>query len=163
LLRRITPPPRPPYAIGNSKALVEEEKFRKSGKRKFEQISEKLLEAAKAAQLCSYECHLPLDISSLSSHGQDLLRGKIQERTELMHLHTITLGAKRWSGEQDDGANATNYDDGSNVENLITSTNYSDSIGTQPTPGKRISRKSSKKDVTTGTKSGTMTASKLLA
>ena len=83
--------------MGNSKALVDEEKFRKTGKRRFEQISEKLLDAARMFQ--SYSCGFPLDISKLSQYGQDLLKGKISERTELMHLHTMTHGTKRWSGE----------------------------------------------------------------
>jgi len=83
---------------GSSKALMEEEKFRKAGKRKFAQITERLVQAARTAQQHSDGMHM--DISHLSQQGQDLLRGKIQERLELMHLHTTTHGTKRWSGDK---------------------------------------------------------------
>ena len=83
---------------GSSKALVEEEKFRKTGKKKFGQITERLVQAARTAQQHSDGMHM--DISHLSQQGQDLLRGKIQERIELMHLHTTTHGTKRWSGDK---------------------------------------------------------------
>ena len=84
---------------GSSKALMEEEKYRKNGKRKFEQITDRLVMAARTAQ--SYSDGMQMDISHLSRQGQDLLRGKVQERIELMHLHTTTHGTKRWSGDKE--------------------------------------------------------------
>jgi hypothetical protein len=56
------------------------------------------VQAARTAQQHSDGMHM--DISHLSQQGQDLLRGKIQERIELMHLHTTTHGTKRWSGDK---------------------------------------------------------------
>lgn len=103
-------------------------------------ISEKLLEAARSAQGCSGG--FPMDISKLSSSGQDLLRGKIHERTELMHLHTMTHGAKRWSGDSD-------LHDEQNIENSIQLNQpESQSFGPTPTPGKKLTNKKvpSKKD-----------------
>ena len=84
--------------MGSSKALMEEETFRKKGKRRFEQITERLVQSARTAQ--SHSDGMQMDISHLSQQGQDLLRGKIQERIELMHLHTTTHGTKRWSGDK---------------------------------------------------------------
>ena len=102
---------------GNSKALIEEEKFRKTGKRKYEQITERMIAvAAILEQLAaandgsssplpggSTGGSVPVDFSCLSSQGQALLRGKghWQERVELMHLHTTTHGTRRWSGGGD--------------------------------------------------------------
>lgn len=81
---------------GNSKHLLEESKTRESNKHKYARISEKLIKSAHAANECSPG--IPLDISKLCPSAQDLLRGKIQERTELMHLHSTTHGIRRWSG-----------------------------------------------------------------
>ena len=113
---------------GNSKALIEEEKFRKTGKRKYEQITERMIAlAAILEQLGSVgestsnspvgqgqggsgsgsvltpSATVAVDFSCLSSQGQALLRGKghWQERVELMHLHTTTHGTRRWSGGGD--------------------------------------------------------------
>ena len=102
---------------GNSKALIEEEKFRKTGKRKYEQITERMIAvAAILEQLAAANDgsssplpggatggSVPVDFSCLSSQGQALLRGKghWQERVELMHLHTTTHGTRRWSGGGD--------------------------------------------------------------
>lgn len=129
--------------LGNSKALVDEEKFRKSGKKKFEMISEKLLEAARSAQSCSGG--FPMDISKLSSSGQDLLRGKVHERTELMHLHTMTHGAKRWSGESE------NHDEQNNENHILLNHVEPQCTGPTPTPGKKLANKkvSTKKETTT--------------
>ena len=104
---------------GSSKALIEEEKFRKNGKRKYEQITERMisifnvLEQLNAkdgnsspipgSQSSGFIPHIPVDFSCLSSQGQALLRGKghWQDRVELMHLHTTTHGTRRWSGGGD--------------------------------------------------------------
>lgn len=43
----------PAPLAGSSKALIEEEKFRKSGKRKYEQFAEKLVGAASSLQRVS--------------------------------------------------------------------------------------------------------------
>ena len=104
---------------GSSKALIEEEKFRKNGKRKYEQITERMiaifnvLEQLNAkdgssspvpgSQSSGFMPHIPVDFSCLSSQGQALLRGKghWQDRVELMHLHTTTHGTRRWSGGGD--------------------------------------------------------------
>jgi hypothetical protein len=99
---------------GNSRGLMEEEKFRKNGKRKFEQITERLVQAARSAQTHSDGMHM--DISHLSQQGQDLLRGKIQERIELMHLHTTTHGTKRWSGDK---ISLMAENDSTNDENVL--------------------------------------------
>lgn len=143
--------------MGNSKALVEEEKFRKAGKRKFEQISEKLLDCARLSQ--TYSCGFPLDISKLSQHGQDLLKGKISERTELMHLHTMTHGTKRWSGETENNSNNNNitqgYEGGENNYNIENQyiPNHHDNINlgginNPSNPKKSINKKTSiKKDL----------------
>lgn len=84
---------------GNSKALVEEEKFRKSGKRKYEMLTEKLVQMAHQTQ--QYTEDGVLLTTSLSAHAQNVLKGKVNERIELMHLHTTTHGTRRWSGERD--------------------------------------------------------------
>jgi hypothetical protein len=158
--------PLPPSLSGNSKALVDEEKFRKSGKKKFEIISEKLLEAARAAQACS--AGFPLDISRLSNAGQDLLRGKIQERTELMHLHTMTHGAKRWSGDMETNSSASSshedpHGQGAGNENALPAGGLNESnfhsagaaagggVG-NPTPGKKISQHLGNKKGSAGVK-----------
>ena len=84
---------------------MEEAKTRESNKNKYARISEKLLKSAHAANECSPG--IPLDISKLSSNAQDLLRGKILERTELMHLHSTTHGTRRWSGSREDMENCS--------------------------------------------------------
>jgi hypothetical protein len=99
---------------GNSRALIEEEKFRKTGKRKYEQITERIIALAEQLdQLTAGACESsaaspagtcvdigPLDLSSLSAQSHAVLKGKIhwQEKLELMHLHTTTHGTRRWSG-----------------------------------------------------------------
>ena len=123
---------------GNSRALIEEEKFRKNGKRKYEQITERIIAMAElleqltatagasspggstggstgggfndatttsipsSSTSSSSTCQLqldigPLDLSSLSSQSQSVLKGKVQwqEKLELMHLHTTTHGTRR--------------------------------------------------------------------
>jgi hypothetical protein len=109
---------------GSSKALIEEEKFRKSGKRKYEQITERMIALAGVLEQLNArngssspfpEGHGPpaapasVDFSCLSSQGQALLRGKgnWQERVELMHLHTTTHGTRRWSGGGDKESSIT--------------------------------------------------------
>ena len=99
--------------------MIEEEKFRKNGKRKYEQITERMigifnvLEQLNAkdgssspvpgSQSNGFMPHIPVDFTCLSSQGQALLRGKghWQDRVELMHLHTTTHGTRRWSGGGD--------------------------------------------------------------
>jgi hypothetical protein len=91
---------------GNSKALVEEEKFRKNGKLKYESLSKKILAAVEKASALSNggnRCiSLPLDLSFVGTQTQLLLKGFKNERVELMHLHTTTHGTKRWSGDVDE-------------------------------------------------------------
>jgi hypothetical protein len=98
---------------GNSKHLLEESKTRESNKHKYARISEKLIKSAHAANECSPG--IALDISKLSTSAQDLLRGKIQERTELMHLHSTTHGVRRWSG-----GGKEDVENSSAVENITT-------------------------------------------
>ena len=94
---------------GNSKALVEEEKFRKNGKKKYEVLSEKIISAHVSLLRAVGSLNgLPsgvvpgIDLTHLSSQTVALLKGKAQEKIELMHLHTTTHGTKRWSGDKDD-------------------------------------------------------------
>jgi hypothetical protein len=90
---------------GSSKALVEEEKFRKTGKRKYEHVVEKLTAAFMQVQyhmLTPKPDLLTSSVLKLSSTAVAAVRGKSTkstERTELMHLHTTTHGTKRWSGD----------------------------------------------------------------
>jgi len=70
---------------GNSKALVEEEKYRKNGKRKYEQIVEKMTQAVALIQQLGGRrsaSGLYVDITGigqrLSSQGKVLLRGRTQ-------------------------------------------------------------------------------------
>jgi hypothetical protein len=81
---------------GNSKALVEEEKFRKNGKLKYESLSKKILAAVEKANNlsnCGNKCIIvPLDLSFVGAQTQLLLKGFKNERVELMHLHTTTHG-----------------------------------------------------------------------
>jgi hypothetical protein len=81
--------------LGNSKLLIEEEKFRKTGKKKFEQISEKLLISFNKFQLLSttvdgIAIELKPDLEALSEHSRALIKGKLKERAELMHLELIS-------------------------------------------------------------------------
>lgn len=121
---------------GNSKALMEEEKFRKIGKRKYEQITERMIAlAAILEQLAAVNDgssspvpggpatgFVPVDFSCLSSQGQALLRGKghWQERVELMHLHTTTHGTRRWSGGGDKEADSETSPKGSSDNTFST-------------------------------------------
>lgn len=96
--------------------MIEEEKFRKNGKKKYESLSEKLISAALALQSAagglkgSVTIEMTPILSSLSSQGQSLIRGglhghtstKVHERLELMHLHTTTHGTRRWSGDKEE-------------------------------------------------------------
>jgi hypothetical protein len=98
---------------GNSKALVEEEKFRKAGKRKYEQVTERIIVLAEQLESLTATAGSgdavavaaaldigPLDLSCLSAQSHTVLKGKVhwQEKLELMHLHTTTHGTRRWSG-----------------------------------------------------------------
>jgi hypothetical protein len=117
--------------LGNSKALVEEEKFRKNGKKKYEVLSERLVTLAATLHTGIHHPHSSATSSSrggtslispflvtvdaasvfsvLSSQAQSLIRNSsnghnsraVQERLELMHLHTTTHGTRRWSGDKD--------------------------------------------------------------
>ena len=94
--------------VGNSKALVDEEKFRKNGKKKYETLSEKLLHLSSSLQSHAHSSSgiVPVDATgvyqTLSSQAQSIIKSagssKVQERVELMHLHTMTHGTRRWSG-----------------------------------------------------------------
>lgn len=83
---------------GNSKALVEEEKFRKLGKKKYEHITEKLVAAyvqvlgALPPSSAKYDALVTSPTLSLSVTAQSAIKakGKLTEKTELMHLHTTT-------------------------------------------------------------------------
>jgi hypothetical protein len=92
---------------GNSKALIEEEKFRKNGKKKYETLSEKLMHHHQALlSLVSTPLIVHFEMNSImqtiSSQAASIIRAghnhKSQERVELMHLHTMTHGTRRWSG-----------------------------------------------------------------
>jgi len=123
---------------GNSKALIDEEKYRKSSKRKFEQITERLVHAARTAQQhCEGGFHI--DLLQLSAQGQDLLRGKIQDRIELMHLHTTTHGTRRWSGDKH-----CLGQEASNDENVLNGNRDNESTCSRPrSPQKTHSRSKS--------------------
>jgi hypothetical protein len=84
--------------------LIEEEKFRKTGKKKFEQITEKVLSQYTKLNALVAETHnnsnnnnnninngieIKMDFSNLSSQSKVLLKGKAKERSELMHLELI--------------------------------------------------------------------------
>lgn len=89
----------PVLYIGNSKLLIEEEKFRKTGKKKFEHISEKLLLSFNKLQQLSSTAIDGLvmetkpNLESLSEQSRALIKGKLKERAELMHLELISHGA----------------------------------------------------------------------
>ncbi len=80
---------------GNSKLLMEEEKFRRSGKKKYEAVTDKMLSLharlaalVSAAQGGSGSIEIKLDLSALSASGQSLLKDRrLKERIELMHLN----------------------------------------------------------------------------
>jgi hypothetical protein len=86
---------------GSSKQLVDEEKFRKQSKKKFAGLSDQILNCVFAVrQLSSERCKI--DFSGLSPQTRELVNGgAVQEKTELMHLHTSTHGTKRWSGDRE--------------------------------------------------------------
>lgn len=79
--------------------LIEEEKYRKNGKRKYEQITEKMLQlyqkllatTTSSSTSAMYEnmLEVKIDLNVLSGQGQLLLRGGVsKEKVELMRLHT---------------------------------------------------------------------------
>ena len=85
---------------GSSRVLVEEEKFRTQSKKKFEGLSDQILNCAVAIrQLTASRCIV--DFGCLSGHTLDLVNGRAIEKTELMHLHTTTHGTRRWSGDRE--------------------------------------------------------------
>ena len=85
---------------GSSKVLVEEERFRTQSKKKFEGLSDQILNCVVAIrQLSTGKC--TVDFSRLSGHTLDLVHGRAAEKTELMHLHTTTHGTRRWSGDRE--------------------------------------------------------------
>jgi hypothetical protein len=86
---------------GNSRLLVEEEKFRKAGKKKYEVLSEKMLQLfAKLNTLTGASTtsaggpapHIDVrpTLAALSAKGKGLLKGRFKERIELMHLQLST-------------------------------------------------------------------------
>ena len=81
--------------------LVEEEKFRKSGKKKYEQLSEKMLQLYTKLNSLTSGTHAATGASvphidvrptlaALSAKGKGLLKGRFKERIELMHLQLST-------------------------------------------------------------------------
>lgn len=103
---------------GNSKLLIEEEKYRKNAKKKFESITEKMVYLyAKLNALSSgaqahssvgmsspppVQCllqestfiEIKIDITGFSIQGQTLLKGGVsKEKVELMRLHTLAGAA----------------------------------------------------------------------
>ncbi len=117
---------------------MDEEKFRKAGKKKFEHITERLVAAAKLAQQYCLQS-APLDTSGLSAQSQLALHGKLQERAELMHLHTLTHGTRRWSGDGKALVVGDSFEDSQkNIENrpVAVVTN-----GGNSTPGGEINPK----------------------
>ncbi len=89
--------------VGNSKLLIEEERFRKNGKKKYETLTDKMLQlfaklttligASNAAAMSPTAggggaIEIKLDNSQLSPIGQALLKDRrLKERIELMHLN----------------------------------------------------------------------------
>jgi hypothetical protein len=92
---------------GNSKALVEEEKFRKLGKKKYEHITEKLFAAyiqvmtTLPPSSAKYDALIATPTLSLSVTAQSAIkaRGKLTEKTGLMHLHTTTHVPRQTSSD----------------------------------------------------------------
>lgn len=88
------------FLSGNSRLLVEEEKFRKTGKKKYEVLSEKMLQLfARLNSLTSGNNasgaavpHIDVrpTLAALSAKGKGLLKGRFKERIELMHLQLST-------------------------------------------------------------------------
>ena len=81
--------------VGNSRLLVEEEKFRKSGKKKYEQLSERMLQLfgrlnSLSAGLAVPHIDVRPSLEGLSAKGRGLLKGRFKERIELMHLQLST-------------------------------------------------------------------------
>jgi hypothetical protein len=77
---------------------VEEEKFRKAGKKKYEQLSERMLQLF--ARLNALTSGLPgphidarPNLDGLSAKGRGLLKGRFKEKIELMHLQLSTAAA----------------------------------------------------------------------
>lgn len=102
-------------STGNSKLLVEEERYRKNGKKKYEALCERLLHTgglllllARPDKAVPGELDVALDFGSLSAQAQGLLKSRglaeHRERLELMHLHTTTHGTQRWSQGSDENA-----------------------------------------------------------
>jgi kinesin family protein 4/21/27 len=113
---------------GNSTALLAEEKYRRNGKKKYEVITDKILAAGEALQILlavggsgsgsnspntpssaartdSGHLAISIDLSALSTRGQDFLSGKkvfSRDFSELMHLHTTNMGSRRISGQNPD-------------------------------------------------------------
>lgn len=83
---------------GNSRLLVEEEKFRKAGKKKYEQLSERMLQLfgrlnSLTAGLTAPHIDTRPSLEGLSAKGKGLLKGRFKERIELMHLQLSTNSA----------------------------------------------------------------------
>jgi len=96
---------------GSGTALLAEEKFRRNGKKKYEVITGHIYSAGATLQALCAEASInnlevQIDLSMLSNKCQELLKGKKvmnQNGIELMHLHTINHGTRRWSNEGEDG------------------------------------------------------------
>ena len=76
---------------------MEEEQYRKKSKKAYEHLAEKITAAYGA--LSREVGSVQLAGLGLGHHSIGLIRGLGAERLELMHLHTMTHGTRRWSGE----------------------------------------------------------------
>lgn len=74
---------------------MEEEKFRKAGKKKYEQLSERMLQLfgrlnSLTTGLTAPHIDTRPSLEGLSAKGKGLLKGRFKERIELMHLQLST-------------------------------------------------------------------------
>ena len=97
---------------GSSTALLAEEKYRRNGKKKYEVLTAHIFSSSAALQAILAEAsagniQAAVNLRMLSSSTHELLRSKKVmhlERVELMHLHTINHGTRRWSNEGEEEA-----------------------------------------------------------
>jgi hypothetical protein len=88
---------------GGGTTLLEEERFRKNSKAKFNKLSERILlhlgklntltgkaEGSQGIGLRAAHIDVRPDLSALSEQGKDLARGRFKDKVELMHLQLST-------------------------------------------------------------------------